>query len=75
MKYFGYEIGNTPLVVKQNNYWTKIINTYIVYHLNGWPKVLLKNFALESYLFGAFNIGIDDDKSKYAYSGYGIAFD
>ena len=26
-------------------------------------------------MFGAFNIGKDYDKSKYAYSGYGMPFD
>ena len=30
-----------PLVLEQNNCLTKIVNVYIVYELNAWPKTLL----------------------------------
>ena len=51
IRYFGYKIGiqfkNTPLAVEQNNYTTKIVNVYIVYDLDNWPKVPLRNFTLK----------------------------
>ena len=37
-------LANSPLVVEQNNYSTKIV---IVYDLNDWPKVLLRNLTLK----------------------------
>ena len=43
IKYVRYKIGmelnNTLLVVEQCNYATKIVNTYIVYDLDNWPKI------------------------------------
>ena len=76
--YFGYEIGiqfkNTPLVIEQNNA-TKIVNAYIVYDLDNWPNIPIRNFTLKSCLFGATNIAKNSDKSKWVYGGYGIAFD
>ena len=50
IKYFRNKIGiqfnNTPLVVEQNNYATKIVNVCIVYDLDNWLKILLRNFTL-----------------------------
>ena len=37
-----------PLVVEQNNYATKIVNAYIVYKLDGWPKNPLESFTLKT---------------------------
>ena len=42
--------------------------------LDNWPKNPLRNFTLKNYLFGLTNIVSDNDKEKYMYSGYGIAF-
>ena len=47
--------------------------SYIVYDLDNWPKILLRNFTLKNYLFGATNIAKNSDKSKWVYSGYGTA--
>ena len=55
----------TPLVVEQNNYTTKTINAHMVYHLENWTKIPLRNFTLKICLFGATNIRKDSDKSKY----------
>ena len=67
IKYFGYKIGiqlnNTPLVVEQNNYTTKIVNAYIVYDLENWSNSPLRNFTLKNCLFGATNIAKDSDES------------
>ena len=69
------QFNDTPLVVEQNNYATKIVNTFIVYDLDNLPKIPLRNFALKNCLFGATNIAKNSYKSKWVYSGYGIAFD
>ena len=71
----GIQVNKAPLVVEQNNYTTKAVNTYIVRDVDNCPKILLRNFTLKNCLFGATNIREDSDKSKYEYSGYGIAFD
>ena len=53
----------------------KIVNAYIVYDLDDWPKSYLRNFTLKKCLFGVNNIAKSSNKEKYAYSGQGIAFD
>ena len=49
MKYFRNKIGihfnSTPFVIEQNNCTTKIVNVYIVYDLDNWPKTPLRNFT------------------------------
>ena len=52
---------------------TKIANVYIVCDLTAWPKIPLKNVTLKSCFFGATNIV--NEKDKWVFSGYGIAFD
>ena len=44
------QINNTPLVIEQNNYATKIVNVYIFYDLDNWPKNLHRNVTLKDYL-------------------------
>ena len=45
-----------PLDLGQNNYLTKIVNVYIVYDLNDWPKDSTNNFKFKNCLLGATNI-------------------
>ena len=71
----GIKFDKYPLAVEQNNYEIKIVNAYIVYDLDNWPKNLLYSFTLQNFLFGATNIVKASDKAKWVYSGYGIAFD
>ena len=52
----GIKKENNPLVVEQNKYVTKIVNAYIVYESDTWPKNPLNNFKLKNCLFGAKNI-------------------
>ena len=52
------EFNNTPVVVEQKNYTTKIVNVYIVYDLDNWPNVPLRNFTIKNCLFGATTIMI-----------------
>ena len=40
----GIEFDKYYLTVEQKNYLTKIVNVYIVYDLDGWPKNSTKNF-------------------------------
>ena len=61
--------------MEQNNYSIKIINVYIFYDLDNWPKNSLGSFTLKNCLFGSTNIVKNNDKEKNVYSGYGIAFD
>ena len=50
------QFNNTPLVVEQNNYATKIINTYVVYDLYSWSNNPLRNYTLKNCFFGATSI-------------------
>ena len=60
IKYFRKKIkiqfNNSPLVIEQNNYTTKNVNVNIVYDLDNWPKIPLRNFRLKNCLFRATNI-------------------
>ena len=71
----GIKADKEPLAVEQNTYLTKIVNIYIVYDLDPWPKVPLRNFTLKNYLLGAASVVKISDKERYVQSGYGIAFD
>ena len=55
-----------PLTVKQNNYLIKIVNVYIVYDFDAWPRNPTDNFKLKNCLclFGATNIVKNRDKEK-----------
>ena len=64
-----------PLAVEQNNYLTKAVNVYIVYDLDNWLKILHRNFTLKNCLFGATTRVKNNNKEKWEYNGYGIAFD
>ena len=71
----GIKLDKDPLAVEQNNYLTKIVNLYIVYDLDTWPRNPANNFRLKNGLFGATNMVENSDKEKYIYSGYGITLD
>ena len=79
IKLSGYRIGikfdKDALAGEQNNYLSKIVNAYIVYDLDAWPRNPTNNFKFNNCLFGATNIVTISDKEKYTYSGYGITFD
>ena len=67
-------MNKDPLVVKQNNYTSKIVNGYIVYDLDTWPNNLLKKFLLKNCLFSTTTTTKSNDKEKRVHRGYGIAF-
>ena len=49
-------LSNDLLDVEQNNYLTEIVNVYIVYELDPWPRNPTKNFKIKNCLFGTTNI-------------------
>ena len=62
------------LIIDQNKCIPKIINVYIVYDLDYWPKGSLRNCTLQNGLSGATNIVKNEDQEKFVYTGCGIAF-
>ena len=42
----GIKFDKDHLAVKQNNYLNKIVNVYIVYDLDAWPRNPTNNFKL-----------------------------
>ena len=79
IKLSGYKMGikfdKDPLAVKQNNYMCEIVNVYIVYDLDAWPRNPLNNFKFKNCLCRATIVIKNSHKEKYLYSGYGITFD
>ena len=71
----GIEFDRDPLAVEQSNYLTKIVNVYIVYDLDAWPRNPTNNFKFKNCLFDATSVVKCGDKEKYVFSGYGITFD
>ena len=54
IKLSGYKMGvkfdKDPFAIEQNNYLTKIVNIYVVYDLEAWPKITLRNFTVKNCL-------------------------
>ena len=79
MKLYEYRIGmkfdKDLLAVEQKSYLMKIVNVYIVYDLDAWPRNPTNNFKFKNCLFGATTIVKNNDKEKYVYNRYGITFD
>ena len=47
----GIIFDKDPLAVEQNNYLTKIVNVYIVYDLDAWPRNSTNNSKSKNCLF------------------------
>ena len=54
---------------------TRIVNVYIVYYLDVWPRNPTNNFKIKNCLFEATGVVKNSDKEKYVCSGYGTTFD
>ena len=52
----GIRFDKDLLTVEQNNYLTEIVNVYIVYYLNCWPRNPNNNSEFKNCLFGATGI-------------------
>ena len=79
IKLSGYKIGikldNSSLAVEQINHLTEIVNVYIFYDLDAWPRNYTNNFKFKNCLFGPTIIVRNNDKEKYVCSGYRITVD
>ena len=71
----GIQFDKDLLAVEQNNCLRKIVNVYIVYDLDAWPRNPTNNFKFKNYLFGVTSIVRNSNKEKYVCSAYGIRFD
>ena len=52
-----------------------VVNFFIVYGLDSWPRDLNTDFTLGSSLFGGIKLTKKADPDKHSYSGFGIGFD
>ena len=59
----GIKFDKDSLAVEQNNYFSKVVDVYIVYDLD------IRNFTLKICLLGVTNIVKNSDQEKYVYSG------
>ena len=64
-----YLINNSISVPKT------VINIYVSYIPNQWPRDLNTDFTLGNCLFGSVKLTKNVDPDKYVYTGYGIEFD
>ena len=71
----GIKFDKDLLTIKQNNYFRQIVNVYIVYNLDAWPRNPINNFKFKNYLFGATRIVQNSAKETYVFSGYRVTFD
>ena len=71
----GIKFDKHPLAIEQNNYSTKIINSYIVYDLDAWTVNPTDNFKFKNCIFGVASKVENSDKEMYPCNGYGITFD
>ena len=51
-----------------------MLNVYIAYDLDVWPRNPTNNFKFSNCLFGATSVVKNSDNKKYIYSGYGTTF-
>ena len=71
------KFNNSVLVQKRSSllYSNFILNSYIVYNLNNWPRDSSNNFPLKNCLSGTVKLLRNAIKSKFTYNGQGITFD
>ena len=58
----GLKFEKDTLAVEQNNYLRKILNVYVVYDLDAWPRSPTNNVKFKNCLFGSTNIVKKSDK-------------
>ena len=51
-----------------------MVNFFIIYKLDSWPRNFDTDFTLGGCLFGGVKLTKNFDPDKYSYSGYGIGF-
>ena len=70
----GIKLDKDSLAVEENGYLRKIVNVYIVYELDAWPRNPTKNFNFKSFILRATSVVKNKEKEKHVYMGYGIIF-
>ena len=74
----GYRIGikldKDSLAAEENSYLRKIVNVYIVYELDAWPRNPTNNFNFKSFILRATSVVKNKEKEKHVYMGYAIIF-
>ena len=45
------QFNKTPLVIEENSYPSRIVNVYIIYDLDNWPKTPLRTFTAKKMFF------------------------
>ena len=68
----GNHFQENKVIIPNNN---NVINIYCVYQIEPISSSRDDTFTVENALFGALQITINADTSKYKYKGYGICFD
>ena len=51
-----------------------MVNFFIVYELDSWPRNFDTDFTVGGCLFGGVKVTKNADPDKYWYSGYGVGF-
>ena len=71
------KFNNSVLVQKSSSslYSSFILNLYIVYELNNWPRNPTNNFLLRNCLFGTVKLVRNAAKIKFTENCPGTAFD
>ena len=71
------KFSNYVLVQKStsSSYSKFILNLYIVYGLNNWPRKPTNNFPLKNCLLVTVKLVRNAVKTKFTYNGQGLAFD
>ena len=54
---------------------TKLVNVYIFYDLDAWPRNPTNNFKFKNYLIGENNAVKNSDNETHSYIGYEVTFD
>ena len=66
IKLSGYRVvtkyDKDLLAVEQNNYFSKIVNVYIVYDLRAWPRNPTDNFTFKNWLLAATSVVKSNEK-------------
>ena len=52
----GIKFNKEPLAMEQNKYLAKILNVYIVYDLDAWPRNLTNSFKFKNCFFEVTSI-------------------
>ena len=68
IKFSGYRIeikfDKGPLAVEQNNYLSKVVNVYIVYDLDAWPRNPGNDFKFKNCLFRTTSVVKNSEKKN-----------